>query len=189
MKDLRSIKWEDLQAAAGEVFAELIMKIGLPFLPVIDGYILDKGYNANLEAGSYLDIPYMLGSTENDLTVTREQQESGEMSPIYKGCAAWSENQVRLGRKASYLYYFKRSLPGDGNGAFHSSELWYMFGTLRRSWRPMTEQDIVLSEKMVGYWTNFIKTGNPNGTGLNEGNLPVWETYTKENPQLMEFDI
>ena len=40
-------------------------------------------------------------------------------------------------------------------GSFHSSELWYMFGTLNRCWRPMEKVDYELSDIMVSYWKNF----------------------------------
>ena len=61
------------------------------------------------------------------------------------------------------MYEFTRKLPGDENGAFHSSELWYMFGTVKRCWRPLEEGDYALSEQMIDCWTNFMKYGNPNG--------------------------
>ena len=61
----------------------------------------------------------------------------------------------------SYVYYFCHKLPGPDWNYFHSSELWYMFGTFERCWRPMTEEDRDLSEKMVTYWTDFMKYGAP----------------------------
>lgn len=73
---------------------------------------------------------------------------------------------------------FDRKLPGDDAGAFHSAELWYMFNTLGRSWRPMEEHDFELSEEMMDYWTNFAKYGNPNGKDV-EGE---WKPYTRLDP-------
>ena len=67
-------------------------------------------------------------------------------------------------------------------GAFHSSELWYMFGTLGRCWRPMEQHDYDLSAKMVEYWTNFAKNGNPDGEGL-----PQWKPCVKGNEFIMEL--
>jgi para-nitrobenzyl esterase len=68
-------------------------------------------------------------------------------------------------------------MPGDELGSFHSSELWFMFGTMDRCWRPWEEKDYELSERMLDYWTNFMKTGNPNGE-----NLPEWRPCTEADP-------
>jgi para-nitrobenzyl esterase len=38
-----------------------------------------------------------------------------------------------------------------------------------------TDRDRALSETVVGYWTNFAKTGNPNGPGL-----PTWPRQDAE---------
>lgn len=43
---------------------------------------------------------------------------------------------IRSGRKAPYYYRFDVAMPGDDAGAFHSSELWFSFGTLATCWRP-----------------------------------------------------
>ena len=125
----------------------------------------------------------MLGSTRNDLTCTPEQIASGAPSPLYNACMAWSRKQVENGRKPSYVYYFQRMMPGDEAGAYHSSELWYVFGTTDRCWRPLTDGDKALSETMVGYWTNFMKTGDPNGEGL-----PVWAPNDGTAGTVMVFD-
>ena len=90
----------------------------------------------------------------------------------------------KVGHKPSYVYFFTRDLPGDNAGAFHSSELWYMLGTLKSCWRPMTEGDYDLSERMVSYWTNFMKNGDPNGVGLS-----LWPSCTKAEPFEMVLDV
>ena len=83
-----------------------------------------------------------------------------------------------------FEYKFLRELPTDeahpasAAGAFHSAELWYMFGTLARSWRPFTAADQVLSEEMLAAWTSFCKTGNPG-----------WEAYKHDKPFKNYFDI
>ncbi|WHY69053.1 carboxylesterase family protein [Neobacillus sp. SuZ13] len=74
-------------------------------------------------------------------------------------------------------YYFNRNLPGDDSCAFHSGELWYMFGTFKRNWRPNKAADFELSERMVTAWTNFIKNGDPNTNNNNE-----WLPCTINNP-------
>ena len=60
-------------------------------------------------------------------------------------------------------------LPGDDKGAWHSSDLWYWFGTLKNCWRPMEKKDYDLSAQMVSYLCNFAAKGDPNGE-----NLPHW---------------
>ena len=93
-----------------------------------------------------------------------------------------------------YTYLFDQDMPshkGAANdefyGCFHSSELWYTFGTLGRCWRPMTEHDFELSEEMVTFWTNFMKTGDPNGEIKNQEAKNTWEGYTKEHPYVKVF--
>ena len=65
-------------------------------------------------------------------------------------------------------------------GSFHSAELWYMHGTLDRCWRKKSDWDYRLSDAMLDYWTNFAKTGDPNGKDLTE-----WTPYTVDNPKTM----
>ena len=73
--------------------------------------------------------------------------------------------------------------PGDNQGAFHSSELWYMFGTLDRSWRPWEPCDHRLSDRMLDYWSNFVKTGDPNGD-----RLPAWPPCRATEPHVQILD-
>ena len=83
-----------------------------------------------------------------------------------------------------YEYEFLRELPtneahpASAAGAFHSAELWYVFGTLERSWRPFTAADRALSARMLDAWTSFCKTGNPG-----------WPAYDAAKPYKELFDI
>ena len=51
-------------------------------------------------------------------------------------------------------------------GAFHTSEVPYVLGTLAMSDRPFTADDRHIAEVLTSFWTNFIAKGDPNGEGL-----------------------
>ena len=91
--------------------------------------------------------------------------------------------------RASFVYQFRRSIPGRGEsdlGSFHSLELPYVFGALRNpvwsSWLTFAKLDEALAASIESYWTNFAKTGDPNGSGL-----PAWPRYTPAADRYMEF--
>ena len=171
----------ELQALPLETIAkatEQLSSQGLPFIPVLDHVVLTDTYDHLIETNQIKDIDYMLGSCADDM---------GEHDPgaikahrtLHDACIQFSLIREERLNKPAYVYYFKRKLPGDDAGAFHSAELWYIFGTLKRSWRPFTLADEALSEDMLEAWTSFMK-GEP---------MPDWRPYTKEDPFIKEFDI
>ena len=86
-----------------------------------------------------------------------------------------------------YVYLFSHKTPGrdeDYYWAWHSSELWYAFGSLRDipEQREWTEWDHELADICTSYWTNFMRSGDPNGEGLAE-----WKPSTEE--QLAYMDL
>jgi para-nitrobenzyl esterase len=94
----------------------------------------------------------------------------------------WIEMQVQTGGAPVYRYEFDEIPPpsekheAEAGLAYHSAEIEYVFGNLdwkRIAWRP---EDYKLSEQMGTYWTNFAKTGNPNGAGLG-----AWPLYIRKS--------
>lgn len=162
--ELQGPVWGKISAATGCM---------MPLCPHLDGYSLTKTCDAVLEDGEQPKIPYLIGSNQEDLAQEAEGEEDG---PLHKSVKAFCEMQKD--NPQTYVYYFRRQLPGDKAGAFHSAELWYMFGTWKRCWRPMTAQDGALSEAMLDAWAAFIRSGNPG-----------WEAYRAEKPVIKEFDV
>jgi len=137
--------------------------------PIVDGYLLKESFSDAAVNGNLSDIPYIIGGTIEDMR--------GNSKPVADFCLVREEQ----GGKA-FAYQFARPLPGDDAGAFHSAELWFIFNTLDRCWRPFTEGDKALSQYMVDSWTNFAKYGDPNGQDEEK-----WKPYTSENTQCMLF--
>ena len=92
----------------------------------------------------------------------------------------------KAGQK-TYLYCFGPTVPGDDAGAFHSCDLWFEFETLMKCWRPFDGHHFDLARRMCNYWTNFAKTGDPNGNDKDGNPMPQWEPYTKADPCQINF--
>ncbi|MDL2301066.1 carboxylesterase family protein [Lachnospiraceae bacterium OttesenSCG-928-D06] len=156
---------------------------GLTFAPIIDGCFSIESNNSAIENGRIKSIPYMIGSTANDLAAEASLNPDREKSLLYVGSIEFAKKINQIYRQPVYVYYFSRQLPGDEKGAFHSSDLWYTFGTLGRCWRPMTKRDYTLSNTMLEYWTNFIKTGDPNS-----GDMEEWYMFSERGEFVMELN-
>ncbi len=78
----------------------------------------------------------------------------------------------------AYLYNF--TYVGAGPfaelGAFHSEENMFLSQRYWTSWVSQPS-DRAMSDAILGYWANFIRTGSPNGSGL-----PHWPRYTAAAP-------
>jgi para-nitrobenzyl esterase len=127
-------------------------------------------------------------------------------SDLFIGYSTWKwiEAHRATGGAPVYRYLFSRKIPvapgevrngrpvtAEDVGARHAGEIEYVFGTLDSvknvSWTPA---DRALSETIGKYWTNFARTGNPNGEGL-----PAWPVLASPagaipemGPRLIELD-
>ena len=101
--------------------------------------------------------------------------------------------QVKTGKSKAYWYIFTHlspfpeglvwgGRPAKDWGAYHGSEIVYVFDAFPLedwAWRPV---DYKLGDTVSSMWTNFVKTGDPNGPGL-----PKWPAYDPETDVLMNF--
>ena len=154
--------FEDWETAKKEVKGG-----GVAAFPCRDGELVTGNGVDILRADQHLKIPYLCGSTSEDFGAPM----------LHSLSKKWCVAQ----KIPSYTWLFDRRLPGDQRGAWHSSDLWYWFGTLGNSWRPMEQKDYELSDQMTDYLTNFAKTGNPNGNGH-----PIWEPSAKGTMRIGE---
>lgn len=96
----------------------------------------------------------------------------------------WAAEQTHLSPQV-YTYYFNRKIPWPQHPeyrVFHSSELPYVFDNLDLMQRPWQPVDYRVAREMSAYWTNFAKTGNPNGHGL-----PDWPAVQAGKLSIMEL--
>jgi para-nitrobenzyl esterase len=79
----------------------------------------------------------------------------------------------------AWQYQFDRAAPGrEAIGAVHGVEVPYVFGTLNKN----SAVDSGISDVIQQYWTNFAKTGDPNGA-----KLPAWPGFREPARAFLEF--
>ena len=101
----------------------------------------------------------------------------------------WARLQSSRGGSPAYVYYMDQRPPypadsrnADVAGVPHGAELPYVFQHLDLTPLPWTDADRRISDAMATYWTNFAKSGNPNGNGL-----PRWPAFSSRDAQRMVF--
>ncbi len=91
----------------------------------------------------------------------------------------WSRYMAAEGRPV-YEYWFTRENKGLSNN--HAGELPYFYGNLFTQPQNYSPYDQELSELIMDYIENYVRTGDPNGEGL-----PVWEEFSEDPTQVMEL--
>ncbi len=126
------------------------------------------------------------GST--DAEATRSAIDYGSDSFIAMGTWRWLEAHRKNGESPVFRYHFELAATPSkfhaGTFAFHSDDIEYVFGTLdtRPEWNVRPE-DRKLSDAMMTYWTNFAKTGDPNGASM-----PQWPKYNDDGYPLIHLN-
>lgn len=111
---------------------------------------------------------------------------------ISYGSWTWAEHALRANQSPVYRYFFNRRPPAapekslyplTGPGVYHFADILYAFDSLgvRPDW-GWQAADRQLAHTMARYWTQFAKTGNPNGAGL-----PAWPRLGAAKREVMEL--
>ena len=176
LEKMRAASPEELMSLGSRYMTETRQWVRAGSSPVVDGYAYPETFQQAALAGRIANVPYMMGSTLDDMGV------------LAQGVDRFCLEREKAGIPA-FAYQFARRLPTDGRenvlqGAFHSSELWYMFKSLRFCWRPFIQGDYDLAEQMITCWTNFAACGNPNGPKGGD-----WKPFTQANQEYMVFRL
>jgi para-nitrobenzyl esterase len=109
------------------------------------------------------------------------------------GAQAFAHTAAKGGQPA-YVYHFRYLadlLRGRDKGVGHGGEIVYVFGLHGLANNSATallaplasDKDKTVVAQTQAYWTNFAKTGDPNGAGL-----PVWPRSSAAAPQTLVID-
>lgn len=87
-------------------------------------------------------------------------------------------------RHPTYEYLWDPAVPGEP-ATRHGAELPFVFGNMLSKGEysgPFGPDDKKISDQVQAYWTNFAKTGDPNGKGL-----PEWPRFDGASRPYLEF--
>lgn len=135
--------------------------------------------------------PALLDAYGHSSDVQAQQARADFETDLRFGWNMWAWARLHSARDTNkvFSYRFERQPPFPSDSIYrswragHFVELWYMFGHLGQQRWNWSRADVELSSRMIGYWTNFVKTGDPNGPGL-----PHWPVHRDAKGPLLILD-
>jgi para-nitrobenzyl esterase len=185
LRDLRAMSTADLLTAV----AKPQMSVGPANGIVVDGWVLPNPPAQVFAAGQELRIPLLIGNNSRERTPPSMPpgELNGAIEAMYGNLAPnalelygdratdWVVDTMyrcpvvaqliwHAANAPSFEYEFDHAAPGrEALGAVHGTEVAYVFGALNAKYADVDRQ---ISDTMQQYWTNFAKTGDPNGASL-----------------------
>jgi len=176
--------------------------------PIVDGYVIPAETYTLYSKGLQADVPLLLGYNRDEgeyfqtpqtvasysaavrqrygafagqflalMPANTDEEAARSNSRLWAETAfgwqmwAWARINAQTSRRKTFFYSFA-SKYGNGHGAELPYVFQYPFGG------PWSDDQRDTGAKIGAYWTNFARTGNPNGDGL-----PIWPEFNvKANP-------
>jgi carboxylesterase 2 len=195
IEEMRKVPMADLETSQGtswsftatldhyalpETYWNILVKGLAHDVPILTGNTKDESgatFGLNISMSTYLsDLNSTFGAewkekfleaypAHNHLTASgAENSQWTDRSNV--GTWMWAKLWSTARSSPVYNYFWDHAPPGQDRGAYHESEINYVLNNLYGTDLPWTKNDYAIAQKMNGYWSNFIKTGNPNGDGL-----------------------
>jgi len=210
LQALRALTAEELQQKATGFFAPIVDGYVMPYsdqdayknnrqthVPLMTGWNGDEGFILGISSkeifakqasvfGSDSDQfkKYFPSRTDSESVASQIALSVDKTIGISQYRWAFMQNENSTAK--TFLYIFTRKPPAEGTmkrfGAYHTAEIGYALHNLdsiHRAWEPVDRR---LEKQMSAYWVQFVKTGDPNISGL-----PSWGPFSGSNPQCMIF--
>ena len=188
---IRSDEYNKTPLVVGSTFNEMdLMLLFMPPLKLVSQKTIEKKIREIIPklADKILEL-YPFSEFKRPIYLALKLLSDGFASRAYQAAEATSkDNNVYM-----YRVDWRDIRFGKTTGAFHGIELPLVFGNLRLphglgigmlfNKKKVRKSAEPLSEKLMSYWTNFAKTGNPNGEGLEE-----WPKYSTSNRKRIIFN-
>jgi para-nitrobenzyl esterase len=119
---------------------------------------------------------YALIAVDTDYWVTCGYRQITRAATVASGPPVW---------RYIYTHRFENDSFWNAFRAFHGAELFFIFGNLQAltgGYIP-TPVEAALADQMIGYWTRFAATGDPNGAGASP-----WPQYDPTTDPMLQLD-
>ena len=170
---LSSSTWANIEASN---FGDVQMLIGTNHAEWLDYISVDATMQDVIQTAE--DLTH-IDSARALAAVAQEQDPRRAMDRLitadnYVCPSQYTAAKLAATGQGAWMYFFTREREGAAGaklGAYHGAELPYVFGT-HDSYMTTTDVDVALTDTIMGYWTQFAATGNPNAE-----RLPDWPRF------------